>query len=250
MLMRSIKCLKFNLRQMLFALGIFYLFYTLGSLGGNGIATYAVIKVNGVDMASSAAESLPNSLQITITSFLIYMAIYSLLISQKPFKFLVTRSVTRTEAYTANMILLLMSAAICSVMQVINVYLYNLINMLFGFSFRGLSLDLTVNMAPNAASLLVFILINFSIILFTGVFMHLFGILMMRWKIQTAATAIVLILIFLAMFAVPGFLDKFIEAVKFMFTDQKNGYIIALKNVAAALIFAAITYPIARRVHI
>lgn len=184
-----------------------------------------------------------------IVAFSIFMLVSSLIGSQSDTRFLITRSVSRKEIFTANAVFLCPLAAIMSALQMLSIYIDGFVRWCLGRQWRGLALDFQIMQAPDMNNILVFFLVSFSILLAFGAISYLLGSLLARWKLQTVVAICLLFCLFVAL-AGSGNIDwgKFLDAFTFMYTDANTGLLIALKQIIFAAVVMAISFPIMRRI--
>lgn len=245
--MRLGTLIKYHLSSMKYAIPIFYLFFMIGTLFGE------TINILASDSVSDTNSNLPDNLSeqpgnVYIFAFIVFMVVISLVIAQKDTRFLITRSVSRKEIFVSILLHLVPVAAIMSVLQIVSIYIVGLIRMLSGNAFVGIKLDIQTLQAPNMSNMLVFFAVSFSFMLAFSAIGYLLGSLLARWKIQTIGVMIILPLIFIALFALPGFITQLSKILKFMFLDDTNGLFIALKQLLLAAGVFILTFPIMRRI--
>lgn len=178
----------------------------------------------------------------------IFMLVLSLNGSQKDTRFLITRSVSRREIFTAYAVLLCPLAAIMSAIQIVSIYLDAIVRQLFGSNWRGLALDIQIMQAPDMGNVLVFFSVSFSILLAVGAISYLIGSLIARWKYQTLIVVSVLLILFLALIGSTDLLLKLVDFFCFMFLDDTTGLLIALKQIIFAALAMAISFPVMRKI--
>lgn len=221
------------------ALVIFISCYTAGTLFGAVLSTGAggLLGYTGSDTGS---------FDITLFSFVVFTLVYSLIGAGQDARFLISRSVSRKEVFLSNSLFLLPLAAVLAALQIAVIMLSNLVRMAFGLSYRGLSLDVQVYMAPDMATFPAFFAVSMAILFMIGALSFLFGTLFARWKVQTIGLAIILALLLLSSLALPGVFPRIVEIFRYMFTDMDTGFVIALKHFALGLALLCIAFPIFR----
>lgn len=239
--MRIKALLRYHFATTKIPIGIFYLFYMLGTLLGSVAASVAISRSGG------ASGGGWNS---SLVSFTIFMLISSLIASQKETRFLITRSVSRKEIFFSNMIFLLPLAGILTLLQLVSITLDSGVRFLLGgaSTFRGIEQDIQIFMAPNMNNVLVFCLVSFSFLLLVGAWSFLLGSCMARWKVPTIGVLVIAGLILLGSMMVPRFFSELINILKFLFIDEQNAFILVLKYLILALVAAVLAFFASRRI--
>lgn len=247
--MRLKAIIKYHFSNTKISLSIFYAFLIAGTLFGATIAalTRSVV-IMGV--AETGADGITSTWSTSIISFAIFVMISALLLAQKETRFLITRSASRKEIFLSNTIVLVMLSAILSALQIVTISFDAATRKLFGVeeTFRGMDLDVQCLQAPNMRYIPIFFIVSFSILLCIGALSYLFGSCLARWKVITLGVVIIGGLTGIACLAFPDVIMWIADTFKFMFTDDKTGLFIALKQIALATVVFALTFPVMRRI--
>jgi hypothetical protein len=244
--MRIKSLLRYDLSTSIPACLIFFGIFLTATLFGTVAVSVSTNVVFGVITESNGEFQTWTS---SVFSFIIFMIITSLILSQKETRFLITRSVSRKEIFAVNSLYLAGLSAAMTVLQMIIIHIDALSRSLItGDPFRGLGLDIQSTQAANMTNPLIFFLVGFSMLFSMSALAYFIGSCMARWRILTICVLSVGFIVFVACFSIPGFLNNVESVWNFMFTDESNGIWIMLKHIALAVLALGAAFPVMRRI--
>lgn len=229
---------------------IFYLFFMGGTMIGSVLSSLAMGSIGVSNTVTNPdGQVVTESWSSGIVAFAIFMLIYSLIISQQGTRFLITRSVSRKEIFLSNVFFLIPLSAFMTGLYLISIYLDALVRFLLqGVSFRGLGLEIISMQAPNMNNVLIFFIAGFSLLFCAGSVSYFIGSCIARWKLQTIGVLIISGIVLVACMVIPEFFSQFLKCLKFMFTDEHTGLMIALKQIVFSAVALALAFPVTRRI--